>query len=240
MKIGILLISTNKYHVFLQPLIDSIKKYFFVNNEVTIYLFTDSINDLHGDERVNVVQSIIPSYKFPYATLYRYKIFSEAADLIKTDYIFYSDVDMLFVDHVGEEILPSDEQFGINGLTATLHPGFYKGGGSWCTDVRSNAYVQPEYRKKYYAGGFQGGKKVDYLMACQQLAKNISIDYEHHIMAEWHDESHWNKWVSYRPIKILDPSYCMVEQEDLRVLWGIDHLSPKLIALKKEHKEIRS
>lgn len=235
--IGILLISTGKYHIFLQPLIDGIDKYFFKGYNIEVYLFTDRNNELRHSSRINIVQIPTEHKPFPYPTLKRYEFFSKAADIIKSGWLFYLDVDMAIISDVGEEILPD----GINdeGLVATLHPGFYKGGGSWCTDENSLAYTPVECRKKYYAGGFQGGVTESYLNLCKSLSHNISEDEKKGVMAEWHDESHFNAYMGSKTPKTLLPEYCMVEQENLRVLWGINDFVPKIIALSKDHKKLR-
>ena len=78
------------------------------------------------------------------------------------------------------------------------------------------------------------------MSACREMAENIDIDSANGIMAQWNDESHWNYYLKQHPHKELSPEYCMVEQMDLRQKWGISHLTPRLIALKKDHKEVRS
>jgi histo-blood group ABO system transferase len=240
MKIGLLLISTGKYDQFVQPLIDSVKNYFMKKHEVIVYLFTDKLQDLIGDERVSIEQFIIAPLKFPFATLYRYKIFNELKDEIKTDFVFYSDADMRFVGDVEEYILPNE-----SGLTAVQHPGFWKGGwGSSGTHELSMAYLPIKKRKNYYCGGFQGGKREVYLSMSEELYKNIEIDlkkakeinYTHNsgILAEWHDETHYNWYMSSRCPKVLSPSYCFPEN------WKSLPFEPKILALEKNHNEIRS
>ena len=238
-KVGLLLVSTNRYDVFVQPLIDSVKEHFFKNQKVTIYLFTDRFLELFGDERVSIEQFIIEPYKFPFATLYRYKTFAKHSGYIKTDYVFYSDVDMKFVAPVGEEILPDESQ-----LTATQHPGFWKGGwGSEGTHPLSKAYVHPKNRKNYYCGGFQGGTREAYLNMSADLMHNIEADFEkakeinfkdnNGVLADWHDETHYNWFMSTRNPKVLTPSYCFPPKWDLP-------FEKKLLALDKDHAAIRA
>ena len=56
-KIGLILISTNKYKIFVKPLIESARNFFLNNHEVTYYLFTDSdeFNDLGDDVVINKI-----------------------------------------------------------------------------------------------------------------------------------------------------------------------------------------
>lgn len=227
MRIGLLLVATGKYDIFLQPLIHSVDKWFFRGDNVTIYLFTDKTNlKLIHSDRINIVIISIEHKPFPFATLYRYKYFTSAAHLIDTDYVFYSDVDMRFVAHVGREILGD--------IVAVQHPGFYKGGGSWENSPRSLAYVGEAYRKSYYAGGFQGGVRDKYMEVCWRNNQMISRDEKKGVIAVWHDESHWNNYLAYNPgFKTLDPSYCYPES------WKIP-FPKRLLALDKDHKAIRA
>ena len=228
MKTGLLLIATGKYDVFLQPLIDSVDKYFFKDDAVEIFLFADKVPNIVHSDRLKITHIPTEHKPFPYSTLYRYKYFHESRDLINTEYVFYCDVDMLFVDHVGHEILPDN----ASGLVAVQHPGFAKTGGWGSPNVfkESMAYVAPENKGPYCAGGFQGGHRLFYLPTCAGLAVNIDIDENNGIRAEWNDESHWNKCLSvkgYQNIKILSHEYCMSDAD----ISG----SPKLLALTKDH-----
>lgn len=231
MKIGLNLISTGKYDVFVKPLVNSIDRYFFKNNIVNIYLFTDKPIFVKASERIKIVQSRVEHKPFPNSTLMRYQYFSDNAGIYDCSHLYYCDVDMLFVGNVGEEILSDPLKDG--GLMGVIHPGFFKGGGSWSNDFNSLAYVPIENRKRYYAGGFQGGEVNAYLSACEIMKNNIIDDSIRGVMAEWHDESHWNKFLSTRKVKELNPSYCYPES------WKLPF--PKLLlALDKDHSVIRS
>ena len=67
------------------------------------------------------------------------------------------------------------------------------------------------------------------------MSDRIDSDLKKNIIAVWHDETHWNKYLSETlPSKILTPSYCYPET-------GYEHLkmAKKIIALNKNHKEFR-
>lgn len=231
MKVTICLIATKKYKQFVEPLVRSIDNYFLLRHEVEVVLFTDEISPFEGIGRIKVTQDLIVSYGFPEATLYRYAIITSRE--YNCDYLYYLDVDYLIVSEVDESI------FG--NIVAVYHPGFYNGGGSWCTDVRSNAYTYPGNRKKYYAGGTQGGRYEYYYPTMQRLKREIENDEKRGVKAEWNDEAHWNKYLSeLNEFTALDPSYCMVQQEHLQREWGVDHLPKIILALEKNHEEIRS
>lgn len=230
MKIVICLIATKKYSVFVQPLINSIKKYFLLNHRIEIVLFTDEMYPYTGDERVMISQDLIVSWAFPTITLKRYEIMTSRD--YQCDYIYYLDVDYLIVSEINEDILGN--------IVAVQHPGFYNGGGSWCEDKNSNAYTYPENRRYYYAGGTQGGRYEYYYPIMKRLKREIEDDEYRGILAIHNDESHWNKLLSELiSFKVLDSSYCMVQQPELQESWGISHLPKRILALEKNHKEIR-
>ena len=229
-KIALCVIATNDYCNFIEPLLVSADYYFLKGHEVDYHLFTNC-PDRWGMER-EIVHHPIEHQPWPAMTLNRYHIMS-GADLSGYDYVYYIDADMRLVAPVGDEILYS--------YTGVLHPGFYRGGGDWEVNPQSKAYVNcyslSELRSKYICGGFQGGSS--YWNACHNLSYRIDEDSKKGITAVWNDESHWNKLLTEVGFffKILDPSYCMVEEPEKRKAWGIDHLEPKIIALKKDHSK---
>ena len=224
MKVGLLLISTGKYDRFVQPLLNSARKYFLTNHEVTYFLFTDS-DKFHNEKNTVIIPKI--HEPFPAPTLKRYETFySYREELSKMDYLFYCDVDMLFVDEVGDEIL-SDR-------VATLHPAFQGGRGTPETRQESLAYVSQDEKMFYYAGGFNGGTAKNFLEMCERLDINIKKDLEKNIIAIWHDESHMNRYfVDNPPTKSLSPSYCYPES------WNLPY-KKRLLALDKNHEEVRN
>ena len=220
MKIGILLIATGKYSVFVEPLKASLDEFFLTGHDKTIYLFTDKPKE---------GEFYIPHEKWPGPTLHRYKHFVQYHQAIDADYLFYMDVDMRVVAPVGDEILRD--------LVAVQHPGFWKGGwGDQHTPKTSLAYVPVNERKTYYAGGFQGGSYNSYMMAASSMALAIMADTRKGITAHWHDESHWNKYLTRHPFTELSPSYCFPE-----AVWAKDlPFAPRIKALDKDHKALRS
>jgi histo-blood group ABO system transferase len=232
MKIGLLNIATNKYLHFVGPLYESLKKYFLVGttHEVSIFLFTNLPNEVKSDN-VSVIEQ--EHYTWPGMTLRRYEIFCKNAHKIDNmDYLFYCDVDMLFEGHIGEEILGK--------LTGTRHPGFWNAPRNvlpYEKNVISKAYIKPDEGTLYFAGGFNGGETKYFLTMAETIYKNIQEDSKKGYTAEWHDESHLNRYfVDNPPEIVLDPSYCFPKD----AIWAVD--SPyraikKLCALEKNHKE---
>jgi histo-blood group ABO system transferase len=225
MKIGLLIIATNKYTQFLQPLIESADEFFLKGKDVTYFVFTNEEIDI--DSERNVVKINVDHKEWPWMTLGRYKIFANNKDeLSKMDYLYYSDADMRFVGDVGDEIL-SDR-------VATQHPGYYGTRGTPETNPNSLACVNLNEEMQYFAGGFNGGSSIEYLKMCKTISENIDTDYSKGIIAIWHDESHMNRYfIDNKPTKILNPSYCYGESMNIP-------FEKKLIALDKNHSEIRN
>jgi histo-blood group ABO system transferase len=138
---------------------------------------------------------------------------------------------MNFVGEVGTEI--------IGDRVGTIHPGFYH--KTRLSNValekrpQSLAYIPPNTIENYFAGGFNGGSTQEFINMSKQISKNINLDLQNHnIIAEWHDESHMNKYFhENKPTVKLSPSYCYPES------WSLP-FEKKLLALDKNHNQIRN
>jgi len=231
MKICILTIATNKYIQFVERLLDNIEENFLNGHEIECLLFTD--HEVEASDNVRVSQ--IDHEPWPLPTLQRYNYFMKEKDFIsKFDYCYYFDVDMGLVGKVGEEV------FGD--LVATMHPyqSFYKPKDrSYDRNPKSLAYVAPgDEGELYYAGGFNGGKTECFLEMAEVIADRVTRDLEKGVVALWHDESHMNRYLIDNPPSVsLTPTYCFAEELTNHPQYPYE---PKIIALKKNHDELRS
>ena len=231
MKICILTIATNKYIQFVERLLDNIEENFLNGHEIECLLFTD--HEVEASDNVRVCQ--IDHEPWPMPTLKRYNYFVEEKEFISQfDYCYYFDVDMGLVDKVGDEVL-SD-------LVATQHPyqSFYpKEQRSYDRNPQSLAYVPVgEEGEYYYAGGFNGGSTKRFLEMAEVLADRVTKDLENDVIALWHDESQMNRYLIDNPPTLsLTPSYCFAEEQMNNPQYPYE---PKIIALKKDHNELRS
>lgn len=210
MKIGILVIATNKYTQFVNPLVESINKYFLPDYKKTIFLFTNKMEEIYQE---NVIKIFQEHMKWPLPTLKRYEIFyNNRKSFNGSDILYYLDADMLINDYVGEEILPTEDKK----IVAVIHPGNSVSNmiTSYERNPKSTACVYDiPSNYLYHCGGVQGGKKSSYLNVCKILSENINIDMNNGIKAVWDDESHWNCYLINNPdvYKELDSSYCYPE-----------------------------
>lgn len=221
-KVGLLIVATGKYDRFVDPLIESARKHFCKDQEVTYFIFTEG-KITEASDIVRVHQS---KMGWPYDTMLRNAIYLDHKDLFASqDYLYAIDADMLFVDTVGTEI------FGER--VAALHFGFIGKRGTYETDPRSLAYVGQGEGDYYFAGGFFGGSREEFVQILSKTTRQIYDDLSSGIIALWHDESHWNRYcIDHPPTVILSPSYCHPENLN----FGYRR---KLIALDKNHSELR-
>lgn len=230
MKICILTIATNKYLQFVEKLYDDIAEKFIPGSEINCLLFTD--HEVETSDNVKV--HYIDHEPWPMPTLKRYNYFIKEKDFIlQHDYCFYFDADMRIDNPVGEEVLS-------DGIVATKHPyqSFHSiQDMSYDRNSESLAYVSYGEGKTYYAGGFNGGKTDKFIEMAETISDRVNKDLEKGIIALWHDESHMNRYLIDNPPTLeLTPSYCYAEE-----FYGTDYPhEPKIIALRKNHNELRS
>ena len=232
MKICILTIATNQYLQFVEKLYDDIEENFLNGHEINCLLFTDHEIEETSD---NVRVHYIDHEPWPMPTLKRYNYFVKEKDFILDhDYCFYFDVDMRLDGKVGDEVLGD--------LVATRHgyQSFHDPSAqSFDRNSESLAYVAPdEETVTYYAGGFNGGRTKSFMEMADVISDRVNKDLEKGVVALWHDESHMNRYLIDNPPTLdLNPEYCYAEE-----FIGTDYpfQNPKIIALKKNHSELRS
>ncbi len=150
----------------------------------------------------------------------RYHLFlTQETALAKFDYVFYVDVDALFVSSVGPEIF-------ANGITATLH---HNQNPYDLLEERPESEAYLKTVREYYCGGFNGGTSHSFLNMSWAIRAAVDKDSGNGLIARWHDESHLNKYLAYHPPAIvLTSDYCFPEPE-LASYKG----SPKILCLEK-------
>jgi len=183
--------------------------------------------------------------QWPMPTLMRYHLFLQQEEKLKEyDYVFYCDVDMQFVNVVGDEILG-------DGWTAALHPGYAvdkKFVPPYEPNEKSQAYIprpgklvddngKARFMPMYYAGGFQGGTTEVFLKSCKDMKKMIDKDFSINYIPIWNEESIMNRYLFENPpAVVLTPSYIypdsLIEEYYIK-LWGCNY-QPKLVTLTKK------
>ncbi len=232
-KVGLLLIATGKYDIFLQDVITSADKNFLTNDSVTYYVLSDKNTEIKSNRKI--VNINIEHKPFPFATADRFKHFTNNADtFVNEDYLYYSDVDVLFVDKIDKEILGD--------LVGVRHCGFINSIGTYETNPLSTAYIDPSKYKHYYGGGFNGGKRENYLEMAKWCYEAFEKDLANGIMPVWQDESLLNKYFSdHEPTVILSPAYHYPQGDISRFkkMWLPYDWEPKILLLDKDHAKLR-
>ncbi len=215
-KVGVLYIATGKYTIFWKDFYESSKKLFLQDgHEIHYFVFTDGTIEYTDDPNVHVIHQ--ESLPWPLTTLYRFKIFQKARGRLEgMDYLYFFNANMLFLEHVGEEILPDSG----NDLVFVQHPLMSRkdvNEFSYERNPDSLAYIPHGEGLTYFMGGLNGGRSKSYLEMMDELERRISSDEEKGIIAIWHDESHLNRYAldHFSKIKVLDSSYGYAEGRDL-------------------------
>jgi histo-blood group ABO system transferase len=229
--VGLISIATGKYVSLLYQLSESARQHLLPGNEVTQLVFSDRM----PPPEVLMDQAkcfCMPHLPWPLVTLlrYHYILGAERYLLDAFDYLFYLDVDMRLVDTVGDEILGD--------LVAVIHPCFYnRPAREYPFERRPQSTAAIQHltgTERYYQGSFQGGRTSVWLIAAKTMRDRINKDLDNRVIAVWHDESHWNKvLIETPPTVALPPAYSYPESLGLP-------FPPKILALDKNHQEIRS
>ena len=205
MKIAILYIGTGRYSTFFRTFYDSSEQ-FFLNGiaDKHYFVFTDD-KSIRSENNISSIKRECKG--FPYDSLFRFDMFlSIKEELLNYDYIFFFNANMLFVQPIGEEILPQKE-----GLVALVHPYYYNKPSflyPYDRNRKSKAYISCTVKDlKYYMGSLNGGKSADYLKLIETCSKNIHTDFESGHIAFFHDESHLNKYLTTHNCLGLSPAY---------------------------------
>lgn len=215
-KVGILYICTGKYVKFWKTFRDSAQRHMLSGKaELHYFVFTDGTIDYADEPCVHVIhQDPLP---WPLTTLHRFKIFLKARnELEKMDYLYFFNANMLFLEQVGDEILPD----GKHDLVFVQHPLMSRKSVNEFTYERnplSLAYIPSGEGSTYFMGGLNGGRSEAYLEMVDELNRRTTLDEQRGIIAIWHDESHLNRYALDHAdkIKVLDPSYGYAEGRDL-------------------------
>lgn len=237
MKIGIIVIATNKYFKFFDRLYYACQRYLFPKSEKKYFLMTDRINE--GVNYIGVKKIFINHEQWPNPTLKRFHYITNNMDKFQdVDYLVYLDVDMDIVDFVYENILPEY-------MAVTHHPGFYNTTQFYGTPERrteSTAFINYMTYLHYVAGGFFLGKRDLFLKMSKKLKDNIQKDLDNNIIAIWHDESHLNWYVVNHKFlfNFLTPEYCFPEGWDFKNNLSSLSKNKKIIALDKNHQSLRN
>ncbi|XP_075143690.1 histo-blood group ABO system transferase 2-like [Leptodactylus fuscus] len=238
-RIGLFVFAVKKYIRFLQPFLETAERYFMVGHKVTYYVFTDKVDGVvkpkMADGRILQLHNVVADQRWQDVSMRRMEIltvFTKKHMPNEIDYLVCADVDMVFKDRVGVEILGD--------LVATIHPAFLISELKHFTYERrpiSAAYIPDGEGDFYYMAAFYGGK-VDEIYKLSVACQNgIIEDKKKNIEAVWQEESHLNRYlVYYKPTKVLSSEYIW----NTNAPYGDLVKKKRFIILNKNNQEIRN
>ncbi|XP_028660608.1 globoside alpha-1,3-N-acetylgalactosaminyltransferase 1-like [Erpetoichthys calabaricus] len=209
--VGLAVFAIGTYSQYLQRFLASAEEYFLAEHLVTYYILTDNLRGIPSIT-LGGGREIKPFYiaerpDWVHLSKMRMSLLSSIIkELLKdeVDYLFCMDVDQVFINPVGSEILGN--------LVATLHPEYYNKPIDlypYELNMDSKAYVSiSEGDYYYYTSELYGGKCHEVyqltLVCSQYILQDMEINY-HALLFE---ESYLNKYLIQRkPTRILSPEY---------------------------------
>ena len=119
---------------------------------------------------------------------------------------------MKFIAPIGDEILPDKE----NGYLCACEWINHKLKGvvdnfPYERNSRSLAYIPYGEGSHYFMSGAFGGRTKEYIEMCSEIEDNIRRDFQDGIIAIWHDESHFNKYMLNKNPLIMPSGYIIPE-----------------------------
>ncbi|MBN3298285.1 GBGT1 acetylgalactosaminyltransferase, partial [Amia calva] len=207
---GLAVFVIGKYSHYLQKFIVSAERYFLEGQAVTYYILTDNLRgipnlSLRTGRKLKALY-IAERPEWVHLSRTRMSLLSSSIkEFIKNevDYLFCMDVDQVFINRVGAEILGD--------LVATFHPVYFNRPHytfPYETTLDSKAYVEDSEGDYYYTSELYGGlcsEIYELALLCSQF---IIQDMEMSYHAFLFEESYLNRFfINKRPSRILSPEY---------------------------------
>ncbi len=223
-RVAVLIPATQRYTALIAPLLASFDGRFLTDCEVEPIVLTDL------PAKVPARTLFIEHHPWPGVAMRKYQYFCQyQKELSEFDYVFMCDADMRVVAPIGREILGE--------LVATQHSGYFDKPAEafpYERNPASTAFIANGAGTVYAQTAFFGGTTKAVLAMAADRNAAIEADNAQGLVAIWHDESHFNRYIYDHPAEVvLSPSYCFPEGSSYP-------FEPKILALDKDHDVIRS
>jgi hypothetical protein len=206
MKIAILYVCTGKYIRFWDEFYKTAERHFFPGVEKHYFVFTDQ--EFPESVLPNVSKVEQENLGWPDNTLRRFHMFLKVeSELELHDYLYFFNANCRFKKDIGKEFLPEQN----DQLLVVRHPGQLNKPESelpYERNPRSRACIPFGRGRDYVCGGVNGGSSHAFLRFANTARDAIDADYRDGIVAQWHDESHINRYIIDNPFSIRSASYC--------------------------------
>lgn len=210
MRIAILYVALGRYELFWPEFMASCRRYFCPDAERHWFVFTDSAAIRPASDVTLVHQDFLG---WPFSSLYRYHLFRRVRDALQGfDRVVFFNANATMLAPIS-----AIEFFGDNAameLVAGRHPGCHQPSGfvyPYEGRRESSAYVA--HGTDYFQGCINGGRGDAFATMVDELSGAIDRDLARGLVACWHDESHWNRYVLERQalqpgsVHVLDSNF---------------------------------
>lgn len=217
-SIGILYICTGDYSQFWEGFHESFEKYFLLDTIKNYYVFTDKPENIPQSERVKAYY--IDSSPWPLITLLRFHYFTRFKDeIINNNYLMFANSNLVCRQVIHEEeFLPGDNQE----FSCVTHPGYWNTQAikprffPYDRNSCSTAYIPYNVGKNYMMGGLYCGHTDNFMKMSEILVSRVNQDFSNGVIAKWHDESQYNKYLlEGHDIRVLSSAYGYPEGWDI-------------------------
>ena len=204
-SVAIVTVAIGKYMKFIPQLVYTGDRFFLSGCKRHYFVFTDDLKHKIG-KLYNVELIAQVRLGFPLDSIMRFEMYLTLRErLLAFDYVYAIDSDCLFTNKIGGEAL---------GDTVATLSAWYFGRPLvvWPFDAHPGSpfFVPSNRRRKYYAGGFYGGRVAQVLDMWECVVPLIRICLQNGYLPPWHDESIINYWFNavHPPTVILGPNIC--------------------------------
>ena len=192
--IGIYYIATGIYKNNFNPFIKSINNFFPQYNK-KIILLSDGLEEYidYQENNIHIEHHYIEDHPWPIVALFRFHYLVKYK--VNCDYIFFINSNSM--------ILPNKlyNWFDENKINVTKHFS-YRSGIKTTYELllpsddnpNSTSYIG-NINYIYCQSGFFGGPSNLIYYMCKDIITMIDIDLKNNIIAKWHDETYFNKWL---------------------------------------------